>query len=275
MPFRQPPTLPEVRRVVYGPFPVQWGQFTVVVVLAACSALAGAWGMHTEKLTCTRAPHRAPTCVVEKDGPLSPAARRTLGKRDLARLRLVKASDARYPEFETDFSIVDDRGAAIFTIRFDRRSQAEELREQLSLFSSTDDPPPFSFETRPSWPGIILLLLSALILLAITPQFLRGGGRWEVVLDPALDTLRVVRSVFGVRRETLDLRLGDVRDVLLETGYVDAPRSEGLPPQQGGRLVLVKTDGSRHPLSDRMLPGLELHRRALVALRAALGLPGP
>lgn len=93
-------------------------------------------------------------------------------------------------------------------------------------------------------------------------------------VDRQRDALRIVRTVFGLPRARLAVRLGDVVDVGLERGPVGDDRARaGQSREWGGRLVLVLRDGSKLPVSARMLRGPDVLERSFAALRGALELP--
>lgn len=98
-------------------------------------------------------------------------------------------------------------------------------------------------------------------------------GHLDLVVDPNGQTLRVRRSLFLVPLGTKEVSLERVERVGLERGAIDPGLKQRYEKDVPAcRIVLVRRDGEKVPLSRALFPGHALHLRAAAALRAALAL---
>jgi hypothetical protein len=98
-------------------------------------------------------------------------------------------------------------------------------------------------------------------------------GHFDLIVEPNAQTLRVKRSLFSFPLGATDVPLDRVVGVELERGVI----SPGLKQRYeqdvpACRLLLVRRDGEKVPLSKALFPGHALHLRAAAALRTALAL---
>lgn len=270
MPFREPSAPAPVRRVVHGPFPIRRGRllFALLLLPVACFVMIGA---RESKLSCTRGRGDQDVCLFEEDGPLLPAIRRTFGPRDMVEVDVRHVASRRGSSERWDLVIVDARGVETVVAS---RDSAEELDRFVSNGGWLTDGETISIVTPAGRVAFVFAAILVLAGLGVAMHALKGAGRFVIELDPAHDALRVTRRTLGVMRGSpLDLKLGDVGDVVLERGPIpDALSAARQAPELGARLVLVLRDGTSVLLGDRMWRGGALHTRALDALRDALAL---
>jgi hypothetical protein len=242
---------------VHGPFPARMRFFAFALVAAFIGALFTWLALHTERLVCPA----AGVCTI--DGrPRFQRAR----VRDVHIEHRKGSKNAKYDVVVFDL----EGGGKIESMQVEPdygNDAVLHIRDALASNKPWDET-----LTGPRYlaPFGIAGMIASLVIVFFA---LSKMGHFDLVVDPNGQTLRVRRSLFLVPLGTNDVPLDRVVAVELERGALTPGLKQRYEKDVPAcRLLLVRRDGEKVPLSKALFPGHALHLRAAAALRAALAI---
>lgn len=130
----------------------------------------------------------------------------------------------------------------------------------------------FAFPAQPrsvKGAAIFVLAMGALVL----ESALRRRGALRLTVSPDRSEVLVERRRFGLIPVSTRVGVGTASRVEVEWRPIwpDFTRNPRLPPRIGGRLVVIRSDGTRVAIDRGPRPGGEVHVEAAEALREVLG----
>lgn len=256
----RPPEAPP-RIVEHGPFPRRWREAVVGLVGATLTLGFALFSLGADRLTCERA---TDTCVLSRTGLVGTGDRLRFPLSAVSEVRWVPTTSKGTARGHTDLVWRDGSQRSIFATP---RDEAAKLHQQIAAFVADPARPSVVVAEETSWVGALFFGAAALVLLLGGTSPLRHPSSIQVLVRPG--DVEVVRRWFGVslRRARID-RCG-ARDVTVDRGgfrtFFMRARQPSAP---AARLVL--RGSAEVPLTNRYLPGHDVHDRAANALRAAL-----